>query len=215
MKSNTKTREALSNPEVLEKLERLNSKWESFSNADRRRGVNELIALGCPVTEIAKALEMAESAIRRYKDSTIMKQASVRPNYCGNVIDALLQMDDERTPKLPVPPALSRRDQVKEAIVGFIREYFGFGLYLPQTLDLVKRRCDELEYLGNFPLPAPPEVPPNAVFAKYNPKNFGKNLGAPIEFMAVSLLELMPGSPELGPLLRELANEYRSGGLRN
>ncbi len=216
MKSTTKTRKALSNPVVRKKLEFLKAHWESLSKAEKDRYIDELRALGCPNTKIADALALKESAIRYYGGAATSKKASVIPSSnWGNVLDKIFQMDNEPVRKAPDPPVLSRREQVKRAVIDFVRDHAGPGSFQLQTLDLATQRCDELEYSRNFPPPVPPDVSPKAVFAEYNPKDLEMNPGAPVEFLAITVLRLMPQGYERDPLLREVEAEYRSNRLRN
>jgi hypothetical protein len=125
-----------------------------------------------------------------------------------------MEMDDEPKPKAPAPAVVSRRDQVKESALGFMRnQYFSTSAAL-QTLDLAKVRCDQMEHDGYAPRPLPLDVSPIAVFAKYKPNGLELDPGAPIEFLANSILQLVRPT-ERDSLFRELGAGYSTQSLRS
>lgn len=209
-----RTCEARNNPEVIRKLESLRTQWTALSKADRTARIQELTALKTPNTVIADGVGKKESTIRYYDESASQKEATavtaprqVKPSATLKVPAIKLDVPFE----VPVRPVLSWGDQVKKACVNNLRDSGQSDRFVLETLDFVQQRCDQWQYCGDMPRPVAHEVSPAAVFGTSSAKGEEFDPFAPVEHIAVCLLQLLPMALERDRLLRELRAEFTPG----
>jgi len=201
---------ARNNPTIIEKLEYLDKNWDHLSKEDKKKYIDELKALGCPYTLMGVTLGTRESVFRYYANSRPKKTGTVaEPVYYGNFLAKV--MDEQPAPTKPQPVVVSRKDQIKQAVLEFQRQTGEADFFKLQTLEFAKQRCDQ--YVGVLPPPLLSDVSPKAIFEKYVPADLG-DPGATVEFLAISLLRLLPLSHERDLLFRELQAKYQSSRLR-
>jgi hypothetical protein len=204
------TKASLNNPVVVEKLAYLKQNWDHLSEKEKKKHIEELNALGCPNTLIGETLGKSESAIRYYTNPRPKKTGTIEePVYYGNFLARV--MDEQPVPTKPQPAVVSRKDQIKQAVLEFQRQTGEADFFKLQTLEFAKQRCDQ--YVGVLPPPVLSDVSPKAIFEKYVPADLG-DPGAAVEFLAISLLRLLPLSHERDLLFRELQAKYQSSRLR-
>jgi hypothetical protein len=106
----SKARVEMSNPAVIENLNKLVADWPKLSNVERATLIHELNELGCPTTEIAKRRGCAEGTLRyflkHYYHPTQPRNDAVAklPRNIFDITEAYLDADDDAPDRFPDEP---------------------------------------------------------------------------------------------------------------